>query len=380
MAHHQRRQRPLLDVGDRRGHAHVLFGEGLAARETRTSGSTETNWSKRSGARARTSAKLRSVQSPASVSIRRSSSRGASPRRSADDVGRFARPQQRAAPQRHEAVRHGPLGQLPRLAAADVVERDGLLALEAALEVVGGLAVAGEVHLRSGSPAHRGLSIMGACPPTTPPSRRVAEGRAVLGHAPAHHLLAQPHPLAVEDLPLLLQVLLLRHPRGAPLQPRGGARDARRRRPGAGSRSCSCSPASCPRSTPPCASGWAPTATRTSPATSCGPASGRSNGGCCPTPTSACSTREDLARLREVSASQGLMLESISERLMETVHAGSPTKHPGAAAGDDPGRGRAEDPLHERDPGRHRREPARSGWPRCRRSPRCTPSTATCRR
>ncbi len=38
--------------------------------------------------------------------------------------------------------------------------------------------------------------------------------------------------------------------------------------------------------------------------------------------------REDLARLREVSASQGLMLESVSERLMETVHAGSPTKHP----------------------------------------------------
>ncbi len=38
--------------------------------------------------------------------------------------------------------------------------------------------------------------------------------------------------------------------------------------------------------------------------------------------------REHLARLREVTASQGLMLESISERLMETVHAGSPTKHP----------------------------------------------------
>ncbi len=36
----------------------------------------------------------------------------------------------------------------------------------------------------------------------------------------------------------------------------------------------------------------------------------------------------DLARLREVTASQGLMLESISERLMDTVHAGSPTKHP----------------------------------------------------
>ncbi len=36
----------------------------------------------------------------------------------------------------------------------------------------------------------------------------------------------------------------------------------------------------------------------------------------------------DLSRLREVTASQGLMLESASERLMETVHAGSPTKHP----------------------------------------------------
>jgi FO synthase len=38
--------------------------------------------------------------------------------------------------------------------------------------------------------------------------------------------------------------------------------------------------------------------------------------------------REDLARLREVTASQGLMLESVAGRLMETVHAGSPTKHP----------------------------------------------------
>jgi FO synthase len=39
-------------------------------------------------------------------------------------------------------------------------------------------------------------------------------------------------------------------------------------------------------------------------------------------------SRDDLARLRDVTASQGLMLESASERLMETVHAGSPTKHP----------------------------------------------------
>jgi FO synthase len=39
-------------------------------------------------------------------------------------------------------------------------------------------------------------------------------------------------------------------------------------------------------------------------------------------------SREGLGRLREVTASQGLMLESVSERLMQTVHAGSPTKHP----------------------------------------------------
>jgi FO synthase len=39
-------------------------------------------------------------------------------------------------------------------------------------------------------------------------------------------------------------------------------------------------------------------------------------------------SRTDLARLRAVTASQGLMLESVSERLMDTVHAGSPTKHP----------------------------------------------------
>src|SRR5256714_9588967 len=39
-------------------------------------------------------------------------------------------------------------------------------------------------------------------------------------------------------------------------------------------------------------------------------------------------SRDDLLALRGVTASQGLMLESVSERLMDTVHAGSPTKHP----------------------------------------------------
>ncbi len=37
-------------------------------------------------------------------------------------------------------------------------------------------------------------------------------------------------------------------------------------------------------------------------------------------------SREDLARLREVTASQGLMLESVNPGLV--AHQGSPTKHP----------------------------------------------------
>src|SRR6188508_662974 len=39
-------------------------------------------------------------------------------------------------------------------------------------------------------------------------------------------------------------------------------------------------------------------------------------------------SREELARLREVTASQGLMLESVNPDLV--VHQGSPTKHPEA--------------------------------------------------
>ena len=63
--------------------------------------------------------------------------------------------------------------------------------------------------------------------------------------------------------------------------------------------------------------------------------------------------REDLARLREVTASQGLMLESIRPDLV--AHQGSPTKDPALRLRDDPRRRRAADPLHQRDPRRHRR-------------------------
>ena len=82
------------------------------------------------------------------------------------------------------------------------------------------------------------------------------------------------------------------------------------------SRSFSSSPASGPRSTRRWPSVCARSGTRTSRPTWCGCASARWSAGCCRTPTSACSSRRDLARLREVTASQGLMLESVNPDLV----------------------------------------------------------------
>ena len=61
---------------------------------------------------------------------------------------------------------------------------------------------------------------------------------------------------------------------------------------------------------------------------SAGRASARCERGLLPHTNLGVLSREDLGRLREVTASQGLMLESVAEHLMDTVHAGSPTKHP----------------------------------------------------
>ena len=54
--------------------------------------------------------------------------------------------------------------------------------------------------------------------------------------------------------------------------------------------------------------------------------------------------REDLARLREVTASQGLMLESVTERLW-AVHAGLADQAPGAADRDDRAAGELKIPF-----------------------------------
>ena len=85
-------------------------------------------------------------------------------------------------------------------------------------------------------------------------------------------------------------------------------------------------------------------------------------------------SREDLARLREVTASQGLMLESLRDDLV--AHQGSPTKDPVLRLQTIRDAQRAADPVHQRDPRRHRRDAGRPRSRRSRRSPRSTRARA----
>ena len=76
---------------------------------------------------------------------------------------------------------------------------------------------------------------------------------------------------------------------------------------------------------------------------------------------------DELAALRPVAASQGMMLETLAEDL--AAHRRAPDKTPERAAGHPRGGRRAGHPLHHRDPGRHRRDPGRTGSPPWRPSP-----------
>ncbi len=154
-------------------------------------------------------------------------------------------------------------------------------------------------------------------------------------------------------LPVLLQVLRVRDAPAAPaLARRGRASCSTTPRAGA-SRSCSSSPASGPRTTPSCASAWPSRATRTSPPTSSGRASGRSSAGCCRTRTSA----SWAARPRAPARGDGV---AGADARVDQRPTSSPTRarrrSTRRAAGDDPRRRRAADPVHERDPRRHRRD------------------------
>ena len=87
---------------------------------------------------------------------------------------------------------------------------------------------------------------------------------------------------------------------------------------------------------------------------------------------------DELAALRPVSPSQGMMVESLNPSL--ACHRGAPDKDPARRLATLEAAGRAGHPVHHRHPRRHRREPARprrgAAWP----SPRPTGVTATCRR
>ena len=69
-------------------------------------------------------------------------------------------------------------------------------------------------------------------------------------------------------------------------------------------------------------------------------------------------SRDELAALRPVAASMGIMLETTAERLAARggPHWASPGQGPGPAARDDAARRRARDPIHERHPRRDRRD------------------------
>ena len=86
---------------------------------------------------------------------------------------------------------------------------------------------------------------------------------------------------------------------------------------------------------------------------------------------------DDLARLREVTASQGLMLESINSELV--AHQGSPTKHPARRLDTIRAAGELRIPLRAASSSGSAKA-WRSGSAPFRRSPPSTPNTVTFRK
>ena len=93
-------------------------------------------------------------------------------------------------------------------------------------------------------------------------------------------------------------------------------------------------------------------------------------------------SREETERLRAVSVSQGIMLESAAERLSARggPHFGSPDKAPARAPGGDRGGRRGGGAVHLGHPDRHRRDPRASASRRCSRCATCTSATAISRK
>ena len=196
------------------------------------------------------------------------------------------------------------------------------------------------------------------------------------------HLLAQLHALALADLPVLLQVLRLRDAPGARPRAGGGRARASTRRVRRNTKELLVLTGERPEVNPEVAERLRRAgATRTSPPTSSGPASGRSSAACSRTRTSAC------------SRARGPGAAARGDRLAGP-DAGVDLR---AADGDGPRRARRPStrrerlatieaagelriPFTTRDPGRHRRD--RGGAGRVARSDRRGPrrATATSRR
>ena len=116
-----------------------------------------------------------------------------------------------------------------------------------------------------------------------------------------------------------------------------------------------------------------PSTTSPSAAASCEP-----RPACFRTRTPGRSIADELAQLREVAVSQGMMLESLAPAL--ACHRASPDKTPAAPPRHLGGGGPAPDRLHDGHPRRHRGDPAPTASRPCGPSPPATPATATCRR
>ena len=188
---------------------------------------------------------------------------------------------------------------------------------------------------------------------------------------PPRHLLAQPDAVAVPDLPLLLQVLRVRDAPGAPARARRGRADPRRRPPP-------------PRQGAARAHGRGARPPSRRPQAPAGAGLRGLHGlrrvgvraGARARPAAAHQPRRAQPRGARAPA-RGDRLAGPDARVGQPGPGRPPglaDQAPGAAAGDDPRRRRAADPVHERHPRRHRRVRGRTGWPRWRRSPASTTS------
>ena len=103
---------------------------------------------------------------------------------------------------------------------------------------------------------------------------------------------------------------------------------------------------------------------------------------CCRTSTPGMMSAAEIAALRKVSVSQGMMLEIESPRLCEKggPHYGSPDKHPRARLATIEAAGEARGAVHDRHPHRHRRDAARTDRLAAGDRATCTERTATSRK